>query len=141
MTAPEIYKSIATDGLTDSNRSAFESLPNAERLGLWKALKQDFPDVAEQLKQGLPEEAVTDVTEVAAAKVDATTEPLPVEPPAHLTGKIPSDFPGAAELAANEPPITTFSQLRREVKQYQHLTHIHGIGDSTDAKILKALEE
>lgn len=174
MTAPEVYKSIATDGLTDHNRAAFQALPNAERLGLYEALKQDFPDIARDLKQGLPDEDEASAGDVNASQeqsqgaplgmdeaVTATTSNAPIdsiqdeqahhdpvepglgvtpeEPSKPKSGKIPPEFPGAAKLA--DHGISTFAQLRKEVKSYQHLTHIDGIGDSTDAQILKALEE
>jgi hypothetical protein len=53
-----------------------------------------------------------------------------------LKGKLPEDFPGRRELEAADPPIHTYGQLRKAIKEN---VKVPGIGDAKQQQILERL--
>lgn len=62
--------------------------------------------------------------------------PWSLEKAGELRGKLPEDFPGKAELEAFDPPIHTYGQLRRAIKDN---VKVPGIGDAKQRQILERL--
>lgn len=58
--------------------------------------------------------------------------PWSLEKADELKGKLPEDFPGRRELEAFDPPVHTYAQLRKLIKQD---IKVPGIGDVTRAQI------
>jgi hypothetical protein len=107
MPITEIVKMIHSEGVTGRVRAAYDLLPDLEKSALTATVRQDYPQAADELAGPLP-----------VAETPYQSEAVQEEAAKQLQGKLPDDFPGVAELAANEPSITTYAQVRKELKSY-----------------------
>jgi hypothetical protein len=74
--------------------------------------------------------------QVADESEQKGADPASPPPNPELRGRLPEDFPGLAALNAFDPPIHTYAQARKAMKDD---VKIPGIADATRAKIIAAL--